>query len=60
MESYHLYRDFGVTYYQLTGTTEVSDGGQVLCLWERHNEMDGKELAHKYIDDLWRTGEQHD
>jgi len=52
VETYHHYRDFGIRYVQLTGTTTVEDCGHTLKEFVGKGEIEGKRLAKKWIDDI--------
>ncbi len=50
METYQNYKGFGITYYQISGTTIVDYNGTEIKTFPRLGESAGEEAAKKYID----------
>lgn len=55
MESFRMYKNYGIRYYQITGTTVVEDCGLfVLKTFRYVGEIEGSRLAEIFIDNLQR------
>mgnify|MGYP000889432368 FL=1 len=52
METYQNYKGYGITYYEMSGTTRVDKWGFMLASFPRLGEMKGLDEAKKYIDKL--------
>jgi hypothetical protein len=52
METYQVYNDYGITYYSISGTTEVDDLGFVMKRFVGLGEAKGIEAAKNFIDSL--------
>ena len=52
METYQNYKGYGITYYEMSGTTRVNKWGFTLASFPRLGEMKGLDEAKKYIDEL--------
>ena len=52
MQTYQSYKGYGITYFEMSGTTKVDYLGFTLEIFSRLGEMRGEELAKAYIDKL--------
>ena len=50
-ESWH-YKGYGIKYYTIGGTTEITNMGFTLKLFRGFGYLRGKEKAEKYIDNI--------
>ena len=50
MEMSWWYHDYGLTYYEISGTTEIHNARGVLRRFEGLGYIKGKELAETWID----------
>lgn len=50
METFHWYRDYGIRYRTLGGTTQVVLDFDVVKVFPGLGEMRGREAAHAWVD----------
>lgn len=50
MESFQYYKEYGIRYYSLTGTTVVETLGFAMKVFRGKGEAEGLKLAKEYID----------
>jgi len=52
METYQNYQGYGITYYEMSGTTKVDKWGFTIQVFSRLGEQRGLDLAKSYIDKI--------
>jgi hypothetical protein len=51
METFYIYKGYGLRYYQILGTTAVELNGLPIKVFPRLGELDGKKAAEKWVDE---------
>ncbi len=54
MEQSWFYKDYGITYYEIGGTTVVHDGGVEVRRFKGLGYLAGKEAAEKWVDEFMK------